>query len=141
MTVFLVVLHVLVCVFLILFVLLQPGARGGVGAAFGGAGGQTVFGGRCANPFLAQLTAAGAVVFMLTSISLSYFGSRSTSVMDSVAAPAAVTGDKADKGDQAQAPPKADDAAAAPSAETAPEAAAPEGAAAPAPAGDAPPAP
>lgn len=82
MTIFLVVLHLLVCVFLILFVLLQPGARGGVGAAFGGAGGQTVFGGRGANTFLAKLTAAAAVVFMLTSISLSYFVSRGTSVME-----------------------------------------------------------
>jgi preprotein translocase subunit SecG len=81
MTIFLIVLHVLVCVFLILFVLLQPGARGGVGAAFGGAGGQTVFGGRGANTFLAKLTAAAAVIFMLTSISLSFFASRGTSVM------------------------------------------------------------
>lgn len=81
MTAFLVVLHVLVCIFLILFVLLQPGARGGVGAAFGGAGGQTVFGGRGANTFLAKLTAAAAVIFMLTSITLSFFGSSSSSVM------------------------------------------------------------
>jgi preprotein translocase subunit SecG len=81
MTAFLVVLHILVSLFLVLFVLLQPGARGGVGAAFGGAGGQTVFGGRGANTFLAKLTAAAAVIFMLTSISLSYFGSSSVSVM------------------------------------------------------------
>lgn len=83
MTPFLIILHVLVCVFLIIFVLLQPGARGGVGAAFGGAGGQTVFGGRGANTFLAKLTAAAAVVFMLTSVSLSYFVSRTGSVMSS----------------------------------------------------------
>jgi preprotein translocase subunit SecG len=100
MTAFLVVLHILVCVFLILFVLLQPGARGGVGAAFGGAGGATVFGGRGANTFLAKLTGAAAVVFMLTSISLSYFGSSSKSIMGSRAkAPATATdtkpGDKA----------------------------------------------
>ena len=81
MTPFLLVLHTLVCVFLIISVLLQPGARGGVGAAFGGAGGATVFGGRGANTFLAKLTAASAVIFMLTSISLSYFVSRSGSVM------------------------------------------------------------
>ncbi len=81
MTAFLVVLHILVCLFLVLFVLLQPGARGGVGAAFGGAGGQTVFGGRGANTFLARLTAGAAVVFMITSITLSFFGSSSSSVM------------------------------------------------------------
>jgi preprotein translocase subunit SecG len=82
MTTFLIILHVLVCLVLILFVLLQPGARGGVGSAFGGAGGQTVFGGRGANTFLAKLTAAAAVIFMLTSITLSYFVSRGTSVME-----------------------------------------------------------
>lgn len=81
MTAFLVVLHILVCLFLVLFVLLQPGARGGVGAAFGGAGGQTVFGGRGANTFLARLTAGAAVIFMITSITLSFFGSSSSSVM------------------------------------------------------------
>ena len=91
MTAFLVVLHVLVSLFLILFVLLQPGARGGVGAAFGGAGGQTVFGGRGANTFLAKLTAAAAVVFMLTSITLSFFGSSSSSVMAGRGVPAATT--------------------------------------------------
>jgi preprotein translocase subunit SecG len=88
MTAFLVVLHVLVCLFLVLFVLLQPGARGGVGAAFGGAGGQTVFGGRGANTFLAKLTAGAAVIFMLTSITLSFFGSSSTSVMANKGKPA-----------------------------------------------------
>jgi preprotein translocase subunit SecG len=87
MTAFLVVLHVLVSLFLILSVLLQPGARGGVGAAFGGAGGQTVFGGRGANTFLAKLTGGAAVVFMLTSITLSFFGSSSTSVMTGRAKP------------------------------------------------------
>ena len=91
MTAFLVVLHILVSFFLILFVLLQPGARGGVGAAFGGAGGATVFGGRGANTFLAKLTGASAVVFMLTSIALSYFGSSSTSVMAGRGTPATDT--------------------------------------------------
>lgn len=131
MTVFLVVLHVLVCLFLILFVLLQPGARGGVGAAFGGAGGATVFGGRGANTFLAKLTAAAAVIFMLTSISLSYFESSSTSVM-SKRAPAAKVDDA--KKDDA----KKDDAAgskADPADETN------ESGAGDKPAGDAPPAP
>lgn len=105
MTAFLIVLHVFVCLFLILFVLLQPGARGGVGAAFGGAGGQTVFGGRGANTFLAKLTAAAAVVFMVTSISLSYFVSHSSSLMKSRAAapkkdetPAAAPADSAPTG-------------------------------------------
>ena len=96
MTAFLVVLHILVCFFLILFVLLQPGARGGVGAAFGGAGGQTVFGGRGANTFLAKLTGAAAVIFMVTSISLSYFGSSSKSIMTGRGTPSVKVEDKKD---------------------------------------------
>jgi preprotein translocase subunit SecG len=137
MTAFLVVLHVLVCLFLVLFVLLQPGARGGVGAAFGGAGGQTVFGGRGANTFLAKLTAGAAVIFMITSITLSFFGSSSSSVMAdrAKAKPAAV-----DK--PAEATPAATDAAPA-ATETKPEAAQPAAETKPpeAPVGDAPPAP
>ena len=132
MTAFLVVLHILVCLFLVLFVLLQPGARGGVGAAFGGAGGQTVFGGRGANTFLAKLTAGAAVVFMITSITLSFFGSSSTSVMADRAkakeTPAAASTDAAPTGA----------ASAGAAATDAPTAAAPaDGAAAPTPATDA----
>ena len=91
MTAFLIILHVFVCIVLIIFVLLQPGARGGVGAAFGGAGGQTVFGGRGANTFLAKLTAASAVIFMITCISLSYFVTHSESVMKTRAKAAATS--------------------------------------------------
>ena len=147
MTIFLIVLHVLVCVFLILFVLLQPGARGGVGAAFGGAGGATVFGGRGANTFLAKLTAASAVIFMLTSISLSYFVSKSSSVMkDRVPAAAATTTDDVKKDDVKKDDVKKDDATAPAAVPAAPVEGAPpvEGStppAPPAPVGDAPPAP
>lgn len=140
MTIFLVVLHILVCVFLILFVLLQPGARGGVGAAFGGAGGQTVFGGRGANTFLAKLTAAAAVIFMLTSISLSYFVSRGTSVMEGTVAPTKPEDPKPE--DAAATDAKPEDAAAT---DTKPADAPADGTAKPAdvtaPVGDAPPAP
>jgi preprotein translocase subunit SecG len=131
MTAFLVVLHVLVSLFLILFVLLQPGSRGGVGAAFGGAGGQTVFGGRGANTFLAKLTAAAAVIFMITSITLSFFGSSSSSVMAGRAKPAAAATD-AKPADAAVPAEAAAPAAAAPAAPAAPaEAAAPAAPAAP----------
>lgn len=145
MTAFLIVLHVLVCVFLILFVLLQPGARGGVGSAFGGAGGQTVFGGRGANTFLAKLTAAAAVIFMITSISLSYFVSHNTSVMKARAQAAAQEKDE-EKKDEAK-PEENKDAAPAPAADGSAPAPAPAAATtgeAPAPekpAGDPPPAP
>jgi preprotein translocase subunit SecG len=82
MLTFVIILHVLVSFFMILVVLLQPGTKGGMGSAFGGAGGATVFGGRGANTFLAKLTAGGAVVFMVTNFSLVYFSSRSGSAFD-----------------------------------------------------------
>lgn len=71
MVTLLTVLHIFVCVFLILVVLLQPGKAGGMGAAFGGAS-AAVFGARGATSFLGKLTAICAMIFMLTSIGLSY---------------------------------------------------------------------
>jgi preprotein translocase subunit SecG len=68
------VLHVFVCFFLILVVLLQQGRGGGIGATFGGATAQ-VFGGRGAGNFMTRLTAICAVIFMATSMSLAYLSS------------------------------------------------------------------
>lgn len=68
------VLHVFVCFFLILVVLLQQGRGGGLGSAFGGATAQ-VFGGRGAGNFMTRLTAICAAIFMATSISLAYLSS------------------------------------------------------------------
>src|SRR4029079_9633651 len=57
MNTFLTIIHILVCVFLILVVLLQAGKGGGMGIAFGGGGGsQTVFGSSGAGNFLTRLT-------------------------------------------------------------------------------------
>jgi len=67
---FLTVLHVIVCVFLILVVLLQAGKGGGMGIAFGGSGSQTVFGSSGAGNFLTRLTSITAVIFMVTSLGL-----------------------------------------------------------------------
>src|SRR5215468_2541145 len=69
------ILHVFVCIFLILVVLLQAGKGGGMGLAFGSSGAQTVFGGSGAGNFLTKLTAGTAVIFMLTSLTLAYFAS------------------------------------------------------------------
>ena len=68
------VLHVIVCVFLVAVVLLQRGRGAQVGAVFGGGGGGTMFGSRGAGNFLTKLTTGAAVVYMLTSLSLSYLG-------------------------------------------------------------------
>lgn len=69
------VLHILVCLFLILTVLLQAGKGGGMGVALGGGTSNTVFGSSGAGNFLQRLTAVTAVVFMLTSLTLAYFAS------------------------------------------------------------------
>src|SRR5579862_6851247 len=69
------VLHIAVCLFLMLVVLLQQGKGGGMGAAFGGGASQQVFGGRGAGNLLTRATAVCAGIFMLTSVSLAYFSS------------------------------------------------------------------
>ena len=69
------VVHVLACLFLIVVVLLQQGKGGGLGAAFGGAASQQVFGGRGAGDLLTRLTAITAAVFMTTSVVLAYMAS------------------------------------------------------------------
>ena len=80
MTTFLTVLHVMVCLTLILVVLLQRGKGADMGAALGGGGSNTVFGSRGAGNFLTKLTTGCAVIFMLTSLSLSYLGTMSSRV-------------------------------------------------------------
>ncbi len=70
---FLNVIHVIVCIFLILVVLLQQGRGGGLSGIAGG--GAQVFGGRGAGNFMTRLTAICAAVFMLTSLSLAYLSS------------------------------------------------------------------
>ena len=65
------ILHIVVAVFLILVVLLQTGKGAEMGAAFGGSS-QTLFGGGGPAGFMAKLTTAAAVGFMLTSLGLAY---------------------------------------------------------------------
>jgi len=69
------VIHVLACLFLIVIVLLQTGKGAEMGAVFGGAS-STVFGSSGAGNFLTRLTTAIAVLFMCTSLGLTYFSSR-----------------------------------------------------------------
>ncbi|MCU0663788.1 MAG: preprotein translocase subunit SecG [Myxococcota bacterium] len=69
------------CLFLIVVILLQSGRGAGIGAAFGGAS-QTVFGPRGAASLLSRITAFVAVAFMLTSITLAWLSSSSSSQME-----------------------------------------------------------
>lgn len=70
MVVVLVILHVIVCLFLIGVVLLQQGKSADLASAFGGQGGQTAFGPRGAANLFTRLTTWSAIMFMLTSIGL-----------------------------------------------------------------------
>ncbi|MFB3812968.1 MAG: preprotein translocase subunit SecG [Terriglobales bacterium] len=69
-------LHVIVCFFIIIVVLLQSGKAGDIAAAFGGMGSQTAFGPRGAANLLQKATTWAAVAFMITSITLSIYASR-----------------------------------------------------------------
>jgi preprotein translocase subunit SecG len=69
-------IHILVCFFIIIVVLLQSGKSGDISAAFGGQGSQTAFGPRGAASALSKATTWSAVAFMLTSITLSVYASR-----------------------------------------------------------------
>jgi preprotein translocase subunit SecG len=75
---FLVVIHVIVCLFLIGVVLLQQGKSADLAGAFGGQGSQTAFGPRGAANLLTKLTTWGAVLFMLISISLTILLARNS---------------------------------------------------------------
>ncbi|MGA3262530.1 MAG: preprotein translocase subunit SecG [Terracidiphilus sp.] len=75
---FVVVLHVICCLFLIGVVLLQQGRSADLAGAFGGQGSQTAFGPRAAANVLTRLTTWSAVIFMLTSISLTVLYVRTT---------------------------------------------------------------
>jgi len=90
MIILLTIIHVIVCLMLILIVLLQSGKSADLAGAFGGAGSQTAFGARGTASFLSKLTTGSAIVFMLTSMTLSIYRAKrlSNSIMEGAKAPA-----------------------------------------------------
>src|SRR5262245_38283531 len=78
MVTFLSIVHVTVCVFLAIVVLLQHGKGADVGATFGGSS-QTIFGARGAATLLSKITIGAAITFMITSLSLAYLSSSGSS--------------------------------------------------------------
>ena len=135
MVAFFTVIHVLLCVFMIFVILLQPGKDAGMGAALGGGAATSAFGGRGAVTFLSKLTAACAGLFFLTSLGLSFVGVRGsvTSSVTATPAPAAApapgsapaAAPKSSDAEPAQAAPKAPDAEPAPASSPAPATPAP----------------
>jgi preprotein translocase subunit SecG len=74
---FVIIVHVLVCLFLIGVVLVQQGRSADLAGAFGGQGSQTAFGPRAAANVLTRLTTWCAIIFMITSLSLTVLFVRS----------------------------------------------------------------
>lgn len=115
-------IHLTLCVFLVLLVLLQQGKGADVGASFGG-GSQTLFGASGAGNILSRATTILAICFMFTSIFLvnaystyvptvttpSASGNLSGSVMGEVA-----KDESSESATEAVAPVAKDDVAAAP---------------------------
>ncbi len=64
--------HVIVCAVLIVVVLLQHGKSADIAATFGGMGSQTAFGPRGTATVFSRLTTWCAIIFMLTSMALTY---------------------------------------------------------------------
>jgi preprotein translocase subunit SecG len=78
------VVHVIVCAILIAVVLLQHGKSADIAAAFGGQGSQTAFGPRGAATVLSKITTGAAILFLITSVTLSIMASRQKSGSGSV---------------------------------------------------------
>jgi len=76
MLILLTVIHVIVCAFLILVVLLQSGKAADIAGAFGGMGSQTTFGPRGAATALTKGTTVAAALFMVTSLTLAILQTR-----------------------------------------------------------------
>src|ERR1035437_5295362 len=80
MYILLLFVHVIVCIFLIIVVLLQSGKAADLAGAFGGMGSQTAFGPRGSATLLSKATTVSAVIFMLTSLSLSILATNRAGV-------------------------------------------------------------
>jgi preprotein translocase subunit SecG len=84
MTIALTIIHVIVCFFLVVVVLLQSGKAADLAGAFGGMGSQTAFGPRGSATVLSKATTIAAAVFMVTSLSLAILATRNATASGSV---------------------------------------------------------
>ena len=92
MTILLVIIYILVCLFLVMVVLLQQGSGADLAGAFGGGGTQASFGPRSSTNIMHRMTTASFVIFVVLSMTLAIMSGKSrTSVMDKVEEPAPAT--------------------------------------------------
>jgi preprotein translocase subunit SecG len=85
-TVLIVILYVLVCIFLVLVVLLQQGKGADLAGAFGGGGSQSSFGPRTQTNIMHRLTTISFILFVVLSMGLAILSGKSRgSVMQEVA--------------------------------------------------------
>ena len=84
MVIALTILHTLICFFLVIVVLLQSGKAADLAGAFGGMGSQTAFGPRGSATVLSKATTGAAILFMLTSLTLSIMATRTSGVSTTV---------------------------------------------------------
>jgi preprotein translocase subunit SecG len=84
MIIVLTLIHIIVCVFLVIVVLLQSGKAADLAGAFGGMGSQTAFGPRGSATILSKATTLAAGVFMVTSMTLAILATRGAAVGSSV---------------------------------------------------------
>jgi preprotein translocase subunit SecG len=84
MTILLTIIHVIVCFFLVVVVLLQSGKAADLAGAFGGMGSQTAFGPRGSATVLSKATTIAAALFMVTSLSLDILATRGAASSGSV---------------------------------------------------------
>lgn len=78
LSILLTVVHVLVCLFLLVVVLMQQGKGGGLQAAFGGSGSDAAFGARSSATVLTRATTVLGALFMVGSMTLAILGQRGT---------------------------------------------------------------
>jgi preprotein translocase subunit SecG len=74
----LMIIHILSATCIVALVLIQRGKGADAGAGFGAGASGTVFGARGATTALSRATAVLATVFMVTSLTLAYMGTRSS---------------------------------------------------------------
>lgn len=76
MAILITLVHIIVCFFLIIVVLLQSGQAADLAGAFGGMGSQTAFGPRGSATLLSKATTLAAAIFMVTSLTLAILATR-----------------------------------------------------------------